>query len=272
MITVACRLAKDRLGLTGLAITSILLAVAVFAPLLAPYDPTEMNLANRLQGVSMAHWMGTDAFGRDVLSRVIYGSRVSLTTTLAVMALTSGLGALIGGMAGYLGGAMDELVMRVIDILLAFPKLILALVIVAILGPSMINVVIAMLATGWVGYCRVVRGSVLSAKQKEFVEAARAIGCSGPRILLRHVMPEVIGPVVVLATLDIGHIVLSIAALNFLGLGAQPPTPEWGAMLNEGIPFMESAPHLMLFPGLLIMLTVLGFNLLGDALRDVLGA
>lgn len=271
MIAAAChRLAKEKLGLTGLAIIFLLLVLAAFGPLLAPYDPTELNVANRLQGVSTAHWMGTDGFGRDVLSRIIHGGRLSLAVALAVMLLTVGLGALIGGTAGYLSGIVDELVMRSVDILLAFPKLILALAIVAALGPSLPNVMVAMVATGWVEYCRVVRGSVLSAKQKEFVEAARAIGCGGPRILLRHVMPDVIGPVVVLATLDVGHVVLSIAALSFLGLGAQPPMPEWGSMLNEGRPFMQSAPHLMLFPGLMIMLTVLGFNLLGDGLRDAL--
>jgi peptide/nickel transport system permease protein len=262
-------LIKDKLAIAGLTIILLFLIIIVFAPLLVPYDPIELNLADRLQGVSGAHWMGTDGFGRDVLSRVIYGTRLSLTIALVLVVLTACLGVIIGGIAGYLGGIVDELIMRGVDILLAFPKLILALVIVAVLGPSLVNVIIAMAATGWVSYSRVVRGSVLSIKREEFVLAARALGCGSIHIFTSHIIPNIMAPVIVLATLDMGHIILSISALSFLGLGAQPPTPEWGAMLNEGRSFMQSAPHLMIFPGLMIMLTVLAFNLVGDGLRDV---
>lgn len=267
------RFLRDRLALGGIAFFSLLLVAALLAPvarLVSPYDPTEMDLPHRLQGISRAHWMGTDGFGRDVLSRIICGARLSLASALIVTALTAFVGAMLGGLAGYFGGIVDELVMRTSDVLLAFPQLILALAISAVLRPSVENVVLALTATGWVRYSRLVRGVVLSVKEREFVEAARAIGCSDLRILIRHIFPNAFSPILVLATLDTGHVILSISALSFLGLGAQPPTPEWGAMLNEGRPFMQSAPHLLIFPGLMIMLTVLTLNMLGDGLRDAL--
>ena len=261
-------LVKDKLALTGMIIILLLLASMLLAPILVPYDPLELNMTDRLQGVNKTHWMGTDGFGRDVLSRVIYGARLSLTIAFILVMLSAGVGVIVGGIAGFFGGFVDELIMRCVDVLLAFPKLILALVIVAVLGPSLVNVMLAIAATGWVNYSRVVRGSVLSIKQDEFVLAARAVGCKNVRILTRHIIPNVLAPVIVLVTMDIGHIILAISALSFLGLGAQPPTPEWGAMLNEGRSYMQSAPHLMIFPGLMIMITVLAFNLVGDGLRD----
>ncbi|HEY66021.1 MAG TPA: ABC transporter permease [Caldilineae bacterium] len=263
-------LLKDKPATGGLILISLFVITAILAPILSPYDPVEMDLPNRLRGISREHWMGTDGFGRDVLSRIIYGTRLSLTTAFAVTVLITSIGVIVGGVAGYFGGLVDELLMRVVDILLAFPKIILALAIVAVLGPSLRNLVMALALTGWVSYSRVIRGLVLSFREKEFIQAAKAIGCGDPRILAHHIIPNVMAPVIVLATLDMGHVILSISALSFLGLGAQPPTPEWGAMLNEGRPFMQSAPHLMIFPGLMIMLTVLAFNLLGDGLRDAL--
>lgn len=231
----------------GVMIILFLALIAIFAPYIAPYDPLELNLEERLLPPGTDHLMGTDNLGRDVLSRVLTGTRVSLSMSAAVVTIILILGITIGTIAGYFGGVVDDIIMRVVDVLLAFPGIILALVIAGLLGPSLTNVMIALGAIWWVGYSRIIRGSVLSIKEKEFVEAARAMGCSDTYIVIRHILPNVLSPVIVLATLDMGHIILSIAALSFLGLGAQPPVPEWGTMLNEGRPFMESASHLMIF-------------------------
>ncbi len=263
-------LKKDKPAMLGIVIIIFFGSIAVFAPYIVPHDPLELNLEERLLSPTVDHPMGTDNLGRDVLSRVIYGTRVSLSMSVAVVTVVMVLGITIGTAAGYFGGLVDDVIMRVVDVLLAFPSIILALVIAGLLGPSLTNVMIALGAIWWVSYSRIVRGSVLSIKEKEFVEAARAMGCSDVYIVRRHILPNVLSPVIVLATLDMGHIILSIAALSFLGLGAQPPVPEWGTMLNEGRPFMETAPHLMIFPGLMIMITVLAFNFLGDGLRDAL--
>ncbi len=271
MLQTVQELKSDKLAVIGLAVILILLVMALLAPCIAPYDPAKLDLEGRLLTPGEGgHLMGTDALGRDTLSRIIYGTRVSLMIATAVAVIEMLLGTLIGTIAGYFGRIADELLMRLVDILLAFPGLILALVIVGLLGPSLTNLIIALVAVGWVRYARIVRGSILSVKEKRFVEAARAIGCSDIRIATRHILPNVLSPVIVLATLNMGSIILSIAGLSFLGLGVQPPTPEWGAMLNEGKPFMETAPHLMIFPGLMIMITVLAFNFLGDGLRDAL--
>lgn len=270
MMSIVQQLKKDKIAMIGAVIILFLAGIAILAPHIAPYDPIELDLENRLSSSDGNHLMGTDNLGRDVLSRVIYGARISLSMATVVVVIVMLLGTAMGTIAGYFGGIIDGTIMRVVDVLLAFPNIILALVIAGILGPSLTNVMIALSAIWWVGYARIIRGSVLSVKEKEFVEAARAMGCSDTHIAIRHILPNVLSPVIVLATLDMGHIILSIAALSFLGLGAQPPIPEWGTMLNEGRPFMETAPHLMIFPGLMIMVVVLAFNFLGDGLRDAL--
>jgi peptide/nickel transport system permease protein len=264
------QLKKDKLSMIGAIIIFFLAVIAILAPHITPYDPIELDLENRLSSPGGDHLMGTDNLGRDVLSRIIYGARISLSMATGVVVIVMLLGIAMGTTAGYFGGIIDGIIMRLVDLLLAFPNLILALVIAGILGPSLTNVMIALGAIWWLSYARIIRGSVLSVKEKEFVEAARAMGCSDAYIAIRHILPNVLSPVIVLTTLDMGHVILSIAALSFLGLGAQPPIPEWGTMLNEGKPFMETAPHLMTFPGLMIMIVVLAFNFLGDGLRDAL--
>ena len=219
---------------------------------------------------SSAFPLGTDHLGRDELSRLLYGARTTLGTASVVLALVMIIALTVGALSGYYGGWLDTILMGVVDLLLAFPGLILAVAIAGTLGPSLINVLIAMAAVWWAGYARLIRGMVLSMRKREFVEAARAIGASDTRIIINHIARNILGPFVVLATLDMGSIILGIAGLNFLGLGAQPPTPEWGAMLNDARPFLQSAPQLLLYPGAGIVLVVLGFNLLGDGLRDML--
>ncbi len=264
-------LKENRRVVVGLAIVISLVLVATLAPYIAPNDPIEQHREQRLLSSSWQYPFGTDDLGRCILSRLIYGTCISLQIGVVVVGITALLGTLLGLVAGYLGGIVDEVIMRIVDVLLAFPGIILALVIVGFLGPGgLFNIMIALSVVGWMGYARVVRGCVLSAKEKGFVESARAIGCSDTHIVIRHILPNVLSPVIVLATLGMGNIILSIAALGFLGLGAQPPIPEWGTMLNEGRTFMQTAPHLMIFPGLMIMVVVLAFNFLGDGLRDAL--
>ena len=270
IMSIVHQLKEDKLAVTGAIIILSLMIIAIFAPYITPYDPVELDLENRLTSPDRNHLMGTDNLGRDVLSRIICGARVSLGMATVVVVIVMLLGLAMGTTAGYFGGVTDGIIMRLVDVLLAFPNIILALVIAGILGPSLTNVMIALAVVWWVGYARIIRGSVMSVKEKEYVEAPRAMGCTDSYIAIRHILPNVLSPVIVLATLDMGHIILSIAALSFLGLGAQPPIPEWGTMLNEGRPFMETAPHLMIFPGLMIMVTVLAFNFLGDGLRDAL--
>jgi peptide/nickel transport system permease protein len=243
---------------------------AVAAPWLTAYDPAAANPALRLAPPSLAHPLGTDNLGRDLLSRLLFGSRWSLGTAAIATALIMTIGLAIGAVAGYYGGVVDDLIVLVIDVLLAFPSLVLALAIAGTLGPGIVNVMIGLVSVWWVGYARVVRGLVLAVRERQFVEAARCLGAADRRVLLRHVLPNVLPPVVVLATLEMGGLILAISGLSFLGLGAQPPTPEWGAMLNDGRAFLLGAPVLMIYPGLAISLVVIGFNLLGDGLRDVL--
>lgn len=264
------RLRKHHLALIGAAILLVLVVIAILAPLVSPHDPLEQNLEGRLLLPRTEFPLGTDNLGRCILSRLIHGSRVSLQIGIMVVGITSITGVTLGLIAGYRGGLIDELIMRIVDILLAFPGIILALVIAGILGPSLSNVLLALAIVGWTSYVRVVRGSVLSVKEKEFIESARALGLSDLRIMFRHILPNVMAPVIVMATLGMAHVILAAAALSFLGLGAQPPTPEWGSMLNDGRAFMRTAPHLTVFPGLAIMVTVMAFNLLGDGLRDAL--
>ncbi len=248
----------------------VFLSMAVLPNFLAPYDPNEVNLDNRLVSPTWSHPFGTDSFGRDTLSRVIHGATTSLSTAFTVVAISVVAGTFLGLLSGYFGGYCDQVIMRVVDLLLAFPRIILAIALVGILGCSLINIVIALSVTWWVNFARIVRGSVLQVKEREFVEGAKLMGGGEFYIIKRHILPNVLSPVIALATLDIGSAILHITGLSFLGLGAQPPTAEWGVMLKESVAFMETAPQTMIFPGLFILLTVLAFNRLGDSLRDML--
>ena len=264
------QLKKNKIAIIGLIIIISLAFIALFAPFIAPHDPIEQNLEKRLLAPCREYPMGTDDLGRCLLSRIIYGARVSLQLGVIVVGIITVIGVTLGLISGYYGGIVDEIIMRLVDVVLAFPGIILALAVAGALGPGLFNVMLALAMVGWTGLARVVRGSVLSVKQKEFVESARALGCSDLHIMTRHILPNVMAPVIVLATLDMAFIILAAAGLSFLGLGAQPPTPEWGSMLNNGRAFMRTAPHLTTFPGLAIMVAVLAFNFLGDGLRDVL--
>ena len=267
---VFCELRNNKLALFGMLILFLLVFIAIFAPFIAPHDPVDQELKKRLSPPSSEYPLGTDHLGRCILSRLLYGARISLPIAMMVVGITFAIGVTTGAISGYLGGIADEIIMRIVDVFLTFPGLILALGIIAALGPGLFNAMIALVIVGWAGYTRIVRGSVLAVKEKEFVEGARGLGASDSYILVRHILPNVIAPVIPMAMLGMGYVILAVAGLSFLGLGAQPPTPEWGAMLNDGRVFMRSAPQLMIFPGLAIMITVLAFNFLGDGLRDVL--
>ncbi len=256
----------------GGAVCLVLVLTALFAPVLAPADPTAIDLAARLAPPGSGHLLGNDALGRDILSRIIYGSRVSLEVGVITVAVSLVLGTAIGSVAGYRGGWADEVTMRVADVFLAFPGILLAIALTAVLGPSLTNVILALCVMGWVGYARIARGQVLLARELSYVEAARSLGCSPARVLVRHVLPNVSAPLLVEATFGMATAIVAEAGLSFLGLGTQPPTPSWGAMLAEGRQFILQAPHLTLWPGVAILLTVLGINLLGDGVRDRLDA
>lgn len=261
---------RNRGAFAGAVIVSLVLLVAVFAPLLAPYQPDERDFRSRFAPPSVQHLLGTDNFGRDTLSRIIFGSRVSVQVAVVAVGIALVIGVLLGAVAGFFGGATDNLIMRLVDVFLAFPPLLLALALVASLGPSAASVTLALGLVYWTAYARVVRSSILALRGEEFVEASRALGASWPRTLFRHMLPNAVGPVIVVATVGMGGAITAEAALSFLGLGVQPPTPSWGSILNTGLQFIRQAPFLSTFPGLAIMLTVLGFNLLGDGLRDLL--
>lgn len=262
-------LLQDRTARVGLVIVVVMAGVVALGPVLAPYDPLAFE-GRRLEGPSWSHPLGTDRLGRDLLSRLLFGARLSLGTAFFASLLIMTLGLLFGSVAGYAGGVIDAVVMRVVDTVLAFPSLILALAIAGVFAPSLLTLMFVLASVWWVGYARLIRGLVLAMRERQFVEAAKVGGARSVRILTRHILPNIVPPVIVLGTLEMGVIILAISALNFLGLGAQPPTPEWGAMLNDGRNFFFSAPHVMLFPGLAISVAVLGFNLLGDGMRDVL--
>jgi peptide/nickel transport system permease protein len=252
----------------GLAIVALAAVAAAVGPSLSPADPATQQLALRLAGPTGSHPFGLDELGRDILARVVAGARISFLVGLVVVSVSATLGTLLGAAAGYFGGVLDDVISRVIDTLLAFPGLLLAIALVAVLGPSLVNVLFALTIIGWVGYARLVRGQVLKARELDFVQAARALGARTPRILWRHVIPSAVPAVVVQATLGMAGAIIGEAALSFLGLGVQPPTPSWGTMLNGGRAHILDAPHLTVFPGLAIALLVLGFNFLGDGLRD----
>ena len=264
------RLSRDRLAFTGLVIVALLILVVVAAPWLAPHDPNAVSPVDRLASPSGEHLLGTDVLGRDVLSRLLIGARWSLGAATLVTVCVVGIGLVVGTISGYYGGAVDAVAMRVVDALLAFPALLLTLAIVGVLGPGLGSVLAGLIAVVWADYARIARGSVLALREREYVLAAQALGASGPRIVLRHILPNIVSSVVVLATLEMGQLILALAGLSFLGLGAQPPDPEWGAMLNDGRLYFLTAPQLMIYPGIAISLAVLGLNLLGDGLRDLL--
>lgn len=262
-------LAHNRMAMAGVAVILVWALIALAAPLVAPYGPLQQKIEDRLQPPSWQHPFGTDELGRDVFSRVVYGARISLPVGLVVIAFSMTLGALVGALAGYLGGLFDLLIMRVADITLAFPSIVLALAIASVLGPSLKNAVIAMILVWWPEYARLMRGQVLSVKNNEYVTAARAVGVPGRRVLARHILPNSGSPIVIKASLDAGSAILTIAALSFIGLGAVPPTPEWGAMISMGR-FKFYQWWLTAFPGLAVLTVVLGFNFVGDGLRDAL--
>lgn len=253
----------------GLAIIVVSALAALLGPALIPFDPAAQNLALRLATPTLSHPFGLDELGRDILARIAAGARISFLVGLTVVTISAAVGTLLGSVAGYFGGLLDDVISRVTDTLMAFPGLLLAIALVAVLGPSLVNVLFALSIIGWVGYARLVRGQVLRARELEYVQAARALGASTPRILWHHVMPTAMPAVVVQATLGMAGAMIGEAALSFLGLGVQPPTPSWGTMLNGGRAHLLDAPHLTLFPGLSIALLVLGFNFVGDGLRDL---
>ena len=254
----------------GLFLVVSLLLAGLLSPWLPLDDPTKINLPERLLSPSTEHLLGTDHLGRDTFSRIVHGARMTLLAAAATLALSMTIALTVGILSGYHGGWPDTALMGVVDLLLAFPSLILAIAVAGALGPGLFNVLLAAGAVWWVGHARIIRGVTLGARQMEYVTAARAAGAGNRRIILRHIAPNILGPIIVIASLDVGWIILGIAGLNFLGLGAQPPTPEWGAMLNDARPHLQTEPRLLLLPGMAIFVAVLGFNLLGDGLRDLL--
>nr|WP_188633423.1 nickel transporter permease [Lentibacillus kapialis] len=263
-------LLKSKTSLIGFCIIFILIVTAIFAPLIATHSPTEQSILNQYQTPSSEHWLGTDALGRDIFSRIIYGTRISIQIGVIAVGISMIIGVLLGSVAGYFGKWADQIIMRFVDILLAFPSILLAIALVAVLGPSLRNAMIAVGIIGIPQFARIIRSAVLSVKETEYIEAARAIGAKHGRTLMQHVLPNCIAPIIVQATLSVGTAILDAAGLSFLGLGAQPPTPEWGAMLSDGRAALQNAPWVITFPGLAIFFVVIGFNLFGDGLRDAL--
>jgi len=263
-------LLRHKLARIGVTIIVLLVCTAVFAPLLAPFDPNEQDLYNVLSGPSQKHWLGTDNVGRDLLSRVIYGSRVSMMVGVVATALSACIGVLIGLVAGYRGGKVDMVVMRITDTFMCIPGLVFVLVMAAALGPGINNVIYAIVALGWCGFARIIRGQVLTVREQPFVEAARAIGTRGLRIMFKHLLPNSLAPIIVAATITLGGTIMLEASASFLGLGVQPPTPSWGKELRTGYTYLERVPLFSIAPGLMITAAVLSFNFVGDGLRDAL--
>jgi peptide/nickel transport system permease protein len=260
---------RNVLASIGMVLVAVFVVFALFAPWIAPQNPSNIDLPSRLQPPSGAHWFGTDELGRDIFSRVIYGARISMLVGSSVVAGSLLLGLILGSIAGYYGGLSDKFFnVVVMNAFLSFPGILLAIAFVAFLGPGIFNLILALCIGGWVGYARLVRAQVLAVKEKEFVEAARALGASDWRIVTRHILPNIIQPVIVQAAIGMAGAVLAEATMSFLGLGVPPPTASWGSMLNDGRAHLFDAPHLVLFPALAVMLAVLSFNFIGDALRD----
>ena len=267
---VLVRLGRSPLAMFGLAIICVLVFCAIFAEVISPYSPIKQDLMHMFETPSAAHWLGTDEFGRDILSRLIYGARVSLQVGFIAVGIALVIGGMLGAVSGYYSGRLDNCIMRVMDVLLSIPQTLLAIAIVAALGPSLMNLMIAVGISAVPTYARIVRGSVLSIRSMEFIEAARAAGSSDLRIILKHIIPNSMAPIIVQSTLGVASAILNAAGLSFIGLGIQPPNPEWGAMLSGGRQYIRDFPHMTLYPGLAIMLTILALNFLGDGLRDAL--
>ncbi|HKD80469.1 MAG TPA: ABC transporter permease [Candidatus Angelobacter sp.] len=260
---------RNVLAATGMIMAAVLVILALFAPWIAPQNPSSIDLPSRLQPASTSHWFGTDELGRDILSRVIYGARISMLVGASVVTGSLLLGLILGSIAGYYGGYADKFFnVVVMNAFLSFPGILLAIAFVAFLGPGIFNLILALCIGGWVGYARLVRAQILAVKEKEFVEAARALGASDWRIVTRHILPNIIQPVIVQAAIGMAGAVLAEATMSFLGLGVPPPTASWGSMLNDGRAHLFDAPHLVIFPALAVMVAVLSFNFIGDALRD----
>ena len=259
------------LAATGVILIAIFLLCALFAPWIAPDDPASIDLPGRLMGPSRTHWFGTDELGRDILSRIVYGARISMLVGGSVVAVSLTLGLILGSVAGYYGGAVDRLLnVIVMNAFMSFPGILLAIAFVAFLGPGIFNLIFALSLGGWVGYARLVRGQVLAVREREFVEAARALGASDMRIIGRHILPNIIQPVIVQAAIGMAGAILAEATMSFLGLGVPPPAASWGSMLNDARSHLFDSPHLVLFPAAAVMLAVLSFNFIGDGLRDYL--
>jgi peptide/nickel transport system permease protein len=263
-------LLHDRTAVLGLAIVSLLVFGAVFAPLLAHHDPDHVDVLRKFLPPSRSFPLGTDNLGRDVFARLLFGGRVSIGTAVLAGLAIGAIGTAVGLVAGYMGGVVDGLIGRILDVLLSFPSFLLAMAVLGLVGPGLKNLIISVIAVSWAQYGRIVRGTVLVERERDYVEAARAAGASTMRVMRRHVLPNIVAPVIVLITLDMGIVLLQISGLSFLGLGVKPPTAEWGAMLSEGRNYLDQAPQMMTFPGAAIFLLVLGLNLLGDGLRDAL--
>jgi len=262
---------KNSLAAVGLTLVAIFVLAALLAPWIAPHDPAQIDLPSRLQSASAAHWFGTDELGRDIFSRVIFGARISMLVGVSVVAGSLLLGIIFGSVAGYYGGTIDRFFnIVVMNAFLSFPGILLAIAFVAFLGPGIFNLILALCIGGWVGYARLVRAQVLAAREKEYVEAARALGASDARVLMRHILPNIIQPVIVQAAIGMAGAVLAEATMSFLGLGVPPPTASWGSMLNDGRSHLFDSPHLVLIPAAAVMLAVLSFNFIGDAFRDLL--
>ena len=260
---------QQPLAAIGVLLIVLFVACATFAPWLSPRDPAQLDLTQRLLSPSHTHWFGTDELGRDILSRTIFGARVSIIVAVSVVTLSLGIGLVTGLLAGFYGGGVDTIInVYVMNAFLALPGILIAIAFVAFLGPGLFNLVLALSISGWVGYARLVRAQVLAVKEREFVEAARALGASDIRIVLFHILPNIVQPLIVQAAIGMAGAVLAEATLSFLGLGMPPPSASWGAMLNDGRSHLFDSPHLVLFPAMAVMLAVLAFNFIGDALRD----
>lgn len=266
------RLKRSKTAIIGLALITMFVFLAIFAPLIVDYnqDVIKLNVLERLQNPSSAHWFGTDGKGRDIFARIVYGTRISFFVGILSVSIALSLGGFLGAVAGYYGGRLDNAIMRVLDVLLAIPGILLAITIVSALGTSIINLMIAVGVSNIPGFARVVRASVLSVKDQDFIEAARAIGAKDHTIIIKHVLPNSVAPILVFATLKVAFAILLTAALSFIGLGVQPPTPEWGSMLAAGRYYMRDQIYVVMFPGIAIALSVLSLNLFGDGLRDAL--
>jgi peptide/nickel transport system permease protein len=264
------RLFKSNGAVFGFTIILLLIICAILAPVIAPYEYDAINLPDGLAGLSRRHLFGTDELGRDIFSRVVYGSRISLQISLIAVGLSLAIGMILGAVAGYYGGIIDFVICAMTDTAWAFPTTLLAIAFIAALGPGLVNVMVAVALVSWAGYARLVRGQFLSLREREYVEAAKVLGMSDLRIIFRHILPNSLAPVIVMTTLEVPKAIIVESSLSFLGLGAQPPTPSWGSIMSAGRSFFEEAPWISFFPGLMIMMVVLGFNLFGDALRDAL--